>query len=110
MVIAPMSRSKRAAQFAMFDALKGLKEAIAAKEKRPEQKIILAEDAAAELNDTLASVSKGMVITVVYYCTYGQEHKQITGTIQKVDPYWKTLQIGNMVIDFCDIVKLGLLS
>lgn len=47
-VRAPMPRSKRAAQFAMFDALKGLKEAIAAKEKHPEPRRILAEDGESE--------------------------------------------------------------
>ena len=54
-----MSRSKRAAQFAMFDALKGLKQAIAAKEKIAEPRRELGEDRIAELNETITSLQRG---------------------------------------------------
>ena len=47
-VRAPMPASRRAKQFAPFDALKGLKEAIAEKERIPTPRRILAEDALAE--------------------------------------------------------------
>ena len=105
-VHAPMSRSKRAAQFAMFDAMKGLKEAIAAKEKHPEPKRILAEDAINEINTTLIAMEKGQLATVVYYGCFEQEYKQITGTVQKIDSFWKYLQIGNITIDFSEIAEL----
>ena len=49
-VRAPMPASRRAKQFAPFDALKGLKEAIAEKERIPSPRRILAEDAQSELN------------------------------------------------------------
>ena len=65
-----MSRGKRAAQFAMFDALKGLKEAIAQKEKLPEPRRILAEDAIIELNAALSALKPGQLATVVYYAFY----------------------------------------
>lgn len=45
-----MPPSKRAKIFSMFDALKGLKEALAAKERIPEERKILAADAIEELN------------------------------------------------------------
>ena len=105
-VRAPMPRSKRAAQFAMFDALKGLKEAIAAKEKHPEPRRILAEDAVLELNTTLTELEQGQMATVVYYEAYEQAYKQITGTVKKVDSFWKTLQIGDITIDFSEIAEL----
>ena len=87
-VRAPMPRSKRAAQFAMFDALKGLKEAIA------------------EINAQLTNLKSGNVATVVYYCDYAQEYHQITGPVRKVDGYWKVLQIGDLSIDFCEIAEI----
>ena len=83
-----MPRSKRAAQFAMFDALKGLKEAIA------------------EINAQLTNLKSGNVATVVYYCDYAQEYHQITGPVRKVDGYWKVLQIGDLSIDFCEIAEI----
>ncbi len=105
-VRAPMPRSKRAAQFAMFDALKGLKEAIAAKEKHPEPRRILAEDAVLELNATLTELEQGQMATVVYYGAYEQAYKQLTGIVKKVDSFWKTLQIGDITIDFSEIAEL----
>ena len=107
-VRAPMPRSKRAAQFAMFDALKGLKEAIAAKEKHPEPRRILAEDAVLELNTTLTELEQGQMATVVYYGAYEQAYKQLTGTVKKVDSFWKTLQLGDVSIDFSEIFQLYL--
>ena len=105
-VRAPMPRSKRAAQFAMFDALKGLKEAIAEKERIPTPRRILSEDAIAEINAQLTSLKPGNVATVVYYCDYAQEYHQLTGSVRKVDAYWKLLQIGNVSIDFCEIAEI----
>lgn len=101
-----MSRGKRAAQFAMFDALKGLKEAIAQKEKLPEPRRILAEDAIAELNAALSELKMGQLATVVYYGCYEQSYQQITGPVQKIDGFWKTCQIGDVLIDFSEIAEL----
>ncbi len=100
---APMPPSRRAKQFAPFDALKGLKEAIAAKEKRPEPRREITDYMKEQINITLSDLRKGQQVTVVYYCTMEQETLQITGTIMKVDPYWQTLQVNNVAIDFSEI-------
>ena len=105
-VRAPMPRSKRAAQFAMFDALKGLKEAIAEKERIPTPRRILSDDAIAEINAQLTNLKSGNVATVVYYCDYAQEYHQITGPVRKIDGYWNLLQVGDMSIDFCEIAEI----
>lgn len=104
-----MPASRRAKQFAPFDALKGLKEAIAEKERIPTPRRILAEDALAELNETLSQLRKGNIVTVVYYCIYEQEYHQLTGTVIKVDTYWGLLQVGHMSIDFSEITEIELL-
>ena len=101
-----MPRSKRAAQFAMFDALKGLKEAIAEKERIPTPRRFLSEDAIAEINAQLVALKPGNMATVVYYCDYAQEYLQLTGPVRKVDGYWKVLQIGDLSIDFCEIAEI----
>lgn len=107
---APMSNDRRAKQFAPFQALKGLSEAIAEKERIPTPKRILAEDAQEELNQQLSQLRKGTMVTVVYYCIYEQEYHQITGAVIKVDSYWSSLQIGNISIDFSEISKIEIIS
>lgn len=106
---APMSNSRRAKQFAPFQALKGLNEAIAEKERIPTPKRILAEDSIVELNHQLSMLCKGTLVTVVYYCAYDQEYHQITGAIIKVDTYWSSLQVGNISIDFSEISQIEII-
>ena len=109
-VRAPMPASQRAKQCAPFDALKGLKEAIAEKERIPIPRRVLAEDALAELNQKISQLRKGTIVTVVYYCIYEQEYHQITGAVVSVDTYWSLLQIGNMAIDFSEIFEIEILA
>lgn len=71
-VRAPMPRSRRAKQFMPFDALTGLREAIAAKERVIEPWRYPSEDAIAEINATLLKLHKGQIVTVVYYGIYEQ--------------------------------------
>lgn len=67
---AHMPASRRAKIYAPFDALKGLKEAIAAKEIIKVPRIELTEERKAEINQILQELKKGEQITVVYYCMY----------------------------------------
>ena len=105
-VRAPMTRARRAKQFMPFDALVGLRDAIAAKERVTEPRRYLTEDAITEINDSLLELKKGQIITVVYYGIYEQTYLQLTGAVTKVDPYWHSLQLGNVVIDFREIYQL----
>ena len=105
-VRAPMPRSRRAKQFMPFDALRGLKEAIAAKERVIEPRRYPSEDAIAEINATLLGLHKGQIITVVYYGIYEQVYLQLTGPVRKVDSYWQNLQVGNTTIEFPEIDQL----
>jgi hypothetical protein len=90
----------------MFDALKGLKEALAAKERIPEERKTLAADAIEELNGILSKLEKGTIITVVYYCTHGQCYNQLTGPVSKIDSFWHCLQLDQVCIDFEDIYEV----
>ena len=105
-VRAPMPRSKRAKQFMPFDALTGLREAIAAKERVPEPRRYPSEEAIAEINTTLLGLHKGQIVTVVYYGVYEQIYLQLTGPVTKVDSYLQNIQIGNTIIDFLEIDQL----
>ena len=99
----PMPAKIRAKQFMMFDAMKGLTEAIAAKERQFYPQKELAEDRIAELNCKLSALRIGDKVTLNYYCQYAKSYTQLTGTITKIDSFWKTLQIGEKTIDFCEI-------
>ena len=37
---------------------------------------------------------------------YEEEYLQLTGEVEKVDAYWKLLQIGNVAIDFDEISEI----
>ena len=89
-----------------FDALRGLKEAIAAKERRPEPRRELTEYSKEQINMALAALCKGQQITVVYYDSQEQETMQLTGTVAKVDTYWKTLHVNQVAIDFSEIYEI----
>lgn len=102
-----MPRARRAKVFQPFDALVGLREAIAAKERITEPKRELTDDAIAEINQTLTKLQKGQIVTVVYYGDYEQNYLQLTGPVTKIDPYWNSLQIGTTVLNFPDIYYIN---
>lgn len=105
-VRAPMPASQRAKQFSMFDALKGLKEALVAKERQPEPRKELAQDAIEELNRTICALQPGTLATVVYYCHFQKKYCQLTGIVTKIDVFWKTLFLGEVGVDFSEITTL----
>lgn len=102
----PMPPSQRAKQFSMFDALKGLREALAAVEQVPQPRRELGPDAVEELNRTLTQLQPGDCVTVVYYCDYQQAYTQLTGTVTRVDSYWRMLRLGDVCVDFDEIAEL----
>lgn len=102
-----MPRARRAKVFQPFDALVGLREAIAAKERITEPKRELTDDAIAEINQTLTELQKGQIVTVVYYGDYEQNYLQLTGPVTKIDPYWNSLQIGTTVLNFPEIYYIN---
>ena len=102
----PMSIRMRTKQFAMFDALKGLTETIAEKERQYYPKRELTEERINELNQCLSQLKCGDVVTVKYYCHYGRQYQQLTGVVVKVDAFWKALQIGETVIGFLEINEI----
>ena len=105
-VRAPMPANRRAKQFAPFQALAGLNEAIANRERIIIPRRELAEDAIAEMNKVLVRVEKGALVTAVYYCDHEQNYLQLTGVVTKIDPTIKVLQLGKVTINFGDLSNL----
>ena len=102
----PMPVRRRAKQFMMFDAMKGLTEAIAEKERQFTPKKELADDRIAELNDCLMALRPGDEVSVEYYCQYENRYKRITGIAKKIDLYWEAIQIGECSIAFSEISNI----
>lgn len=99
----------RAKQFMPFAALKGLPDALAAKEKIAVEKVELSPEMAEELDRKMHRVKQGKIITVIYFKE--DEYLQITGMVARLDPSSRILQIVNTKIEFdniLDIVEDGL--
>ena len=67
------------------------------------------------LSDRLMQVTKGMTITVRYF-KEDTAHPEVpavgnylalTGTADRIDPVFRTLQVGDTVVPFEDLVKLS---
>lgn len=93
----------RAKQFAMFDALKGLTEAIAEKEQQFYPKRELTEDRISEINQSLSELQVGELITLSYYSQYGKQYRQLTGAVTRIDSFWKEIQVGGVTVCFSEV-------
>ena len=92
-----MTREQRAKQFMPFDAMKGLKEALAVREERRsrEEKRELPED---------MIIERGMLVTVNHYHAY---HEVISkGAVDRIDKVYQYLIVGTEKIFFDDIYDI----
>ncbi|MCI9013838.1 MAG: YolD-like family protein [Lachnospiraceae bacterium] len=95
----------RAKQFMPFAALKGLPDALAARERIIVPKTELSEEMAQELDRRMHSLSKGKIASVVYF--HRDKYIKITGMVARIDETSRILQIVNTKIDFDDIVEIS---
>ena len=93
----------RAKQFAPFEALKGLREAlvIAEMEHDKKRKIELSEESEKDIQCELAKIGKDDAVRVKWY-KHGF-YKTIVGKIAKIDKCFKFFVIENERIDFENI-------
>ena len=96
-----MSIEDRAKQFMPFAALKGLPEALAAKEKIILPKAELSEERADELDRKMHELSRGSLAAVIYF-SHG-EYIKISGMVARIDETSRILQIVSTKINFDDI-------
>ena len=101
-----MPIEERAKQFMPFAALRGLPDALAAKEKVLVPKIELSPEMAEELDRQMHLIAKGKMATVVYF--NNGEYIKITGLVARIDETSRILQIVNTRIPFGDILQVEL--
>ena len=99
-----MPIADRAKQFVPFAALKGLPEALSAKERITVDKIELSPEMAEELDRRMHLLQKGNIATVVYF--HKDEYIKITGMVARIDTTCRLLQIVNTKIHFDDIYEV----
>ena len=90
----------------MFDAMKGLTEAIAEKEESYIPRKELSESRIEEINQQLQMLQKGDRVNLLYYCSYGRQYREATGIIVRIDLFWNELQVGETVIGFSEIDEI----
>ena len=101
-----MSVADRAKQFMPFSALRGLSEALAAKERIVVPKIELSEEMAEELDRKMHQLTPGRIATVVYF--HRDEYIKTTGMVARIDATSRLLQIVNTKILFDDILDVNI--
>lgn len=100
-----MPRVERAKQFAPFDTLKGLHEALRLKEFEHDriEKGDLADEKIIEISKVLLNLKKDDYVTVVYF--YDGHNHTAKGKC-KIDYTFKTITIDKITINFDDIVDI----
>ena len=104
-----MSQGARAKQFAPFDALKGLQNALRMKEYEHDrsQKSDLSEEKILKISKVLQEIQKNDLVFARYFCD-GYEI-ELSGKA-KVDIPFQTIEIDNKKISFDDLIDLKILK
>lgn len=104
-----MARKDRAKQFAPFDALKGLQDALRLKEYQHERTIKgdIPEEKIEAISKTLLDLEKDEMVEVQYF--YDGYYKTLIGKA-RVDIIEQKLKVNNQIIPFDDITELSKLE
>lgn len=103
-----MPRIRRAKQFLPFSALAGLKEALAKKETEIVPRGDIAAEKAAEINQKLLGLEKGMPVTVTHF--EQGKYIQTTGVVALLDQRSRLLCIEDSKIDFDNISDIDIIT
>lgn len=101
-----MPIADRAKQFMPFAALKGLPEALSAKEKIVVPKIELPPEMAEELDLKMHRLECGRIASIIYF--HNDEYLKLSGMVARIDETSRILQIVNTKIPFDDILAMEL--
>lgn len=108
-----MPMSKRAAQFAPFDAVAGYKEKVFESIRLTERKRELEQEAIDRINEKLVYIAEHCPIqaVIIYFVAdkrkSGGEYRKVNGVVKKLNSYEKFLQMDNgEIICFDDIFEI----
>lgn len=105
-----MTRQERAKQFAPFDAMKGLGEALRDREERHSrvERHGISEEKAAENSRTVLKLQRGMTVCVSYYRAF--HDTEIKGILSDVDLGLRRITVDGEQIWFDDIYTIGIID
>ena len=101
-----MTRAERASQFAPFDAMKGLQEALRDREERHSrvERHEISEDMADQNSKVILKLARGMKVEIFCYSAFHDVTKR--GSITDVDITFRNLKLGDERIWFDDIYSI----
>lgn len=101
-----MNRQERAKQFMPFDALKGLREELQAREEKVSRvsKRELTEEQEEQLSEVISQLEKGMLVKATFY--YNGHYIEITDRLVERNLTLKYLTIGKSRIYFSDLYEV----
>ena len=104
-----MNREDRAKQFAPFDALGGLRQALAEKELEHErkEKHEVSEEVTQIIQNTLLKIKKGNKAEIL--CYDNGYYITVEGQINKIDYVYRYIVIGEGKVFFDDIYELKIM-
>ena len=102
-----MTVQNRAKQFAPFAAITGLDRALEKKRRELErcEKRTLSEERAAELDERLRALRKGMTVGVCYYD--GQTYRRASGRVERLEETEDLLVLDRVRIPLSAIAELS---
>ena len=105
-----MNRQERAKQFMPFDALKGLKEALQAKEEKLTRvaKRELTEEQEENLSEIISQLEKGMLVKATFY--YKGHYVDITDRLTEKNIPLRYIGIGKSKLFFSDLYEVRILD
>lgn len=103
-----MTKLERAKIFMPFDALKGFRAALKAKEQIKVCKKEFAEDYLEELDQKLKSAQIGQMVKVVYY--QANNYYELVGILTKIDYQNKLIKIVKKEIRALDIIIFDIIE
>lgn len=101
-----MMREERARQFAPFDAMKGLQEALRDREERHSRvdKHDISEEQMERNSEVFAKITKGTVVRMEFY--RGFHDITVTGKVTTIDTVFQFLKLGTEKYLFSDIYTI----
>lgn len=99
-----MSRADRAKQFMPFAALKGFEEALEKAGKPVCDRVLLGEDAQAELDAALRALQVGDRISLTWYRE--TEYVSRTGRVDRIDRNGRLLYLSGLPVSLDDILEI----
>ena len=101
-----MPVSERAKQFSPFMAISELEPALKRIEAdKKEAKIEIGDERASEINDNLNAIKLGYHAICIYH--NGLRYVRESGYVKKVDLIFRTIEIGEKMIFFDDILEIS---